>query len=104
MTTLEKQLEADITNLEGVFENLGSFEVFPNPATDLINIAFEIKTSAPKSQLQISNNLGQMIYTQEIQTRNGLNVQTIPLNMASGFYYLTLIAGNDFITKPLMVK
>lgn len=102
--TLKKTFLTDLTAVDDVYKNIASFSVFPNPATDFVQVAFELKTTVPSARLKVINQLGQVIQDANISIHNGLNVNTLPLNLTSGVYYISLQIGNDFITKSLIVK
>lgn len=104
VTTLEKTFEAEVTSLNGVFKHLQSFEVFPNPATDHVNIAFELRTPVAEATLFLSDRSGRVLHTRRMPIDAGFNVRTLPLDLPAGMYALSIRAGKDVISKPLLIK
>ncbi len=104
VTTIIKEFQADLTALETVSEHLQSFEVFPNPVDEYVNIAFELNAPVKNGLIQITDNLGRVVKSFDVQTRQGLNVKTISLDIPAGLYQLSLKFENDFISKTIMVK
>jgi len=103
-TTIEQSLVGTVTNLDNIFQHLESFGLYPNPATDFVNIALESKTSAPQALIQIFNTAGQLLRTQQIAIQAGLNTEQLSLNLPAGIYQVSVQVGTDRITKPLIVK
>jgi hypothetical protein len=103
-TTLEKTLIDGTSSTSKVTEHFSSFNVFPNPASDVTNLVFEVKTYEGAAQIQIINQLGQRVYNENIEIHNGLNAKQLSLNFPSGLYHVALQIGSDFITRPLFIK
>ena len=72
-----------------------SMQLFPNPASGQVKVTFE-----GKGDITVYNMLGQTVYHVE----NVENHKDIPLNMASGVYFVTVRAGNAMATQKLVVK
>lgn len=83
---------------------IATLELFPNPANDIVTIAFEINQ---KSSISISlvDLLGSTIETNDlgssIENFNQLTLNTAKL--ASGVYYIQVIVNNHAITKKLVI-
>jgi hypothetical protein len=103
-TTLEKTLIDGTSSTSKVTEHFSSFNVFPNPASDVTNLVFEVKTYEGAAQIQIINQLGQRVYNENIEIHNGLNAKQLSLNFPSGLYHVALQIGSDFIIRPLFIK
>jgi len=69
--------------------------VQPNPASGQATVKF-----AGKGNITVYNMLGQVVYHVE----NVENQKDIPLNMASGVYFVTVRSGNATATQKLVVK
>jgi len=69
--------------------------VQPNPASGQATVKF-----AGKGNITVYNMLGQAVYHVE----NVENQKDIPLNMASGVYFVTVRSGNATATQKLVVK
>ena len=80
----------------GIVENtLLSMQLLPNPASGQVKVTFE-----GKGDIAVYNMLGQTVYHVE----NVENHKDIPLNMASGVYFVTVRSGNAMATQKLVVK
>lgn len=92
------------SNIEFVYTHLNQFDisVWPNPATDVINIA-STSTQMDHSNYQLTNNIGQIIskgYLHQFQKSS--NSYSIPIhNLPEGIYYLQL---NNGYGKPFATK
>ncbi|HAD11436.1 MAG TPA: hypothetical protein DCF33_03255 [Saprospirales bacterium] len=78
-----------------------SLELFPNPATDLLHIAWETSSSLPV-QLRIYNGIGQLQH----ETTESAAMQQWNLNVAQwpqGVYFLYLTQGGQIRTTAFMV-
>ncbi|MEM6800998.1 MAG: T9SS type A sorting domain-containing protein [Bacteroidota bacterium] len=106
VSTFEQTFLTNVTSIGDEFENLESYEIFPNPVNgDNFNLAFEISQPSPQGQLIMRNQLGQLIFTQNISIQQGLNVREISSrDLSSGVYFISLQVGNDLITKKLLVN
>jgi hypothetical protein len=103
-TTLEKTFETALVSTSSVYQSLESFNIYPNPVTDHVNIAFELATDNRNAMVEIYNTVGQNMLSQSINVNDGFNIKRLPINLVSGTYYLTLKVDNEVITKPIFVK
>ncbi len=103
-STLEKTFETVLVSTNNVYQSVESFNVYPNPVVDYVNIAFELDTDNREASLEIYNTIGQNIFSQNIAVDNGFNLKRLPIDLASGTYYLTLRVDNEVITQPIFVK
>ena len=67
--------------------------VYPNPATDLINIVFSKKIKS----VSIFNNVGQTVYSGN-ETQININ------NFESGVYIIWINNGNEIISKKILIE
>jgi hypothetical protein len=104
VSSIQKTFVSDLVNVEDEFENLQSFNIFPNPATDLVNVAFELETTDKTGILSLTNQLGQTVLQKTTAIQNGLNIQQIPFNLPAGVYHLSLQIQNEVITRPLIIR
>lgn len=84
--------------------SIGSFEIFPNPAKDVLKISVHANESNPAT-LKISNLVGKEIYSDVLQLENGEN--PLPLhadNWAKGIYFVTIRTSKEAITKKLILE
>jgi len=82
------------------FDKAISFEVFPNPALDVIN--FEIKSLQNKSEILIIDSNGKTILQKNLRLVDG-KVQLSTAALSSGTYMVFLVTGSD-IYKSSFVK
>ncbi len=92
----------------GVDENtsISAVSVYPNPASNVINISYELMNSEDVS-IVITNSIGQTIYAESI-TDNNLGRHTLKINtetFAAGIYQLNIKTGKkDHVSKVAVVK
>ena len=84
--------------------NFEILELYPNPASNTITVAFETTNFEPH-QFQIINALGQMVLQKIIQpSRFEENVLTQTIqHFPSGVYFLTLLTGKRAVTKRFII-
>jgi len=85
------QQQVIITAVEENFENQVKITVFPNPASDNVNIAFEQPVEG-EVQIMILNSLGNLVRTEFIEpamVEKQVNLQDLP----AGIYYFKLVKG-----------
>lgn len=76
----------------------------PNPFNGSTTINVTTETSAPV-MVEVSNMMGQTIYTINGGTVNGTKEITLTSdNMEAGVYFYTVTVGNESITKKMIVK
>ncbi len=76
----------------------------PNPFTGTTTITVSSNTVAPVS-VEVSNIMGQSIFTQNEGTVNGSKQITIDAsNLQAGIYFYTVTVGSESQTKKMMVK
>ncbi|MFY9310619.1 MAG: C25 family cysteine peptidase [Bacteroidia bacterium] len=86
-------------------ENELSFNVYPVPATNVLNIAFDV-SSPEKVTLALYNNMGQkMIAVANDEVVNGqFNKQVDITSLASGVYFCKLETASGVFTKYIVVQ
>ncbi len=83
---------------------LGSVNVYPNPAEDIVNVSFE-NVSNTEVRLSLYNTMGQVVIASQQQVGSGKNV--LPINIAElppGFYTLDIEVGNGRLSKKVVVR
>lgn len=73
-----------------------SFRVYPNPASDVINLITPVKYE----EVRIINNLGKVVYQ---NSTNGTNLRILTEGLAPGMYILQIYAGLQPISKKIMI-
>ena len=81
-------------------DNSVSFSVFPNPATDAVNVQIVNTTDA---KIIVTDILGKEIYSEEV----AFGQKNVELNTAlwnNGFYFVTVKSGTATGTQKLVVQ
>lgn len=75
------------------------FEVYPTPASDVVNIVSNAQGTA---QVTLVNLAGQQVYTEMFNslTQRQINVS----DLAEGLYFIQVASDNTYVTKKIMVK
>ncbi len=81
-----------------VSDNESSFRIFPNPASDYIEIDFENQTA---QSIDITNILGEKIYTGFV---NGNKIVLNVADYASGIYFINLNFPDSVKTQKIIIK
>jgi hypothetical protein len=80
--------------------NVLNYDIFPNPATDVVNMRF-YQDNIGKANILLFNTLGQMVYSEEIFVSESLSEHAINVeNLQKGFYFLK-ITNADGLTKTM---
>ncbi len=73
--------------------------VYPNPASDILNISYSLQTNEQLIKARILNNLGQIIKEEELQN-NSIGIKDLP----DGIYILNLRNSNSYsISKRFII-
>ena len=85
-------------------ENVNEIRMFPNPATDMVNISIELN-DASNTSLSVINMVGQVVIANDYGMLNGsnrleMNVSSLP----AGMYIVEINAGASSQTERLIVK
>jgi uncharacterized delta-60 repeat protein len=88
------------TDISGIEETIDGVKVFPNPATDHLNISFS-ELPEEKTSVRMVNMLGQVLYQAPLNTA----LTTIHIkNYASGIYMLQILNGAKQKTFKLEIR
>lgn len=80
------------------------FEVFPNPASDVVNVSYNNPSNEAVSYEVINTN-GQLVKSEKVNSSNGFNKQAISLNgLSSGMYFVRLIVGEKSAVQKINVQ
>ncbi|MEO8087805.1 MAG: T9SS type A sorting domain-containing protein, partial [Bacteroidota bacterium] len=82
--------------------------VFPNPATDIINIQYELDENSNAS-FNVFNSIGQVVVNKIIandeQGIHQVSLSVTELNMSRGIYFVELLVnGNKYLKKVAVVE
>jgi hypothetical protein len=79
------------------------FQIYPNPASSSINIAFESAASAPV-KIEIYDLQGRRVQSLDAMSDSGINQLALDVShLTSGNYYITVIRNNTTKTNKLLV-
>ena len=79
-----------------------SFDIFPNPANNKINIRF-YQDNFGQANLLLFNTLGQTVYSEKISVSDGMSEHVIPVdNLQKGLYFLK-ISNADGLTETVKI-
>ncbi len=82
--------------------------IYPNPNDGTFTIEANVKTQyfmPPESTMEIYNNLGQLIYSKEINSNNGIINETIELkNIIPGIYLIKLWSNNIQNVRNILIE
>lgn len=92
------------TGLEDMNEQVDYLRLFPNPASDAMNIAFELH-SLKQLKFIVSNVLGQpMISSEKTSFQKGENKFSLDLKeLSCGLYFVKMSDGKQEITKKFVI-
>ncbi|MBC7863368.1 MAG: T9SS type A sorting domain-containing protein [Bacteroidia bacterium] len=95
------------TNNVGIKEQLSgiNFNLYPNPATDKLNISFDLENSSEIS-VSLFDLLGKKVYAQTLgKLANGNHKQSIDVTgFSSGMYQVQLTTSKGVVNSKLQVK
>ena len=84
--------------------DFSDFEMYPNPASDVLTIQLSMKTSA-NLQFQILDLRGRIIEEQLFEHSGDVFFRTIKMSKKnSGLYFVRLIKGDKVLVKPLLIR
>ncbi len=99
----EVEIRSETTDIDAVISSTAEVRLYPNPTNSSIQLEFEAVETADL-QLELIDKMGRQVYTETINTQNGLNQHRIGLEeLPSGVYFVKIQDGNQVHTKKLMV-
>lgn len=81
--------------VDNIGENEVSFGVYPNPASDMLNVV----TDAENYEYQLINSIGQVVINGKANGNKSINVSEL-----NGVYFLRIIADGNTIVRKVTVK
>jgi len=97
-----------LPNTTGVEESPlaeSSFNIFPSPATDIVNISYELEEGSRVS-FMVTDVTGKIVYRSDKGNQNA-NLYREIINVSeltSGYYVINLIAGQTLYSKKIFVR
>jgi hypothetical protein len=95
---------ADNVTLSNNTENLQSFELYPNPANELVNIAFNEEMLSKKINVSIYDVLGKQVLNRTFPANGAVTKQINTSKFKSGIYLVRIGDGNSKTTKKLIIR
>jgi len=86
-----------VGELEGI-----SFKVFPNPASELLNVTFGSTVDVDKINIFMTTTLGQIVFRTEDQIENQVQINVAELN--TGMYFLIVEKGRSRVVQKLIIE
>ncbi|MBX3042724.1 MAG: carboxypeptidase regulatory-like domain-containing protein [Candidatus Kapabacteria bacterium] len=97
---VEKDMEMSPVDVTSVNDEITfGFEVYPNPATDFVNV--QIEQVNTESRIILYNNTGIEVLRLNALTGNIQSINTSEL--PAGSYFLKVLNGNDYSIKPIII-
>lgn len=96
-------LTAGVKSYSAILSNVS--DVYPNPSNNKAFITLSASSEVNNSMVTITNALGSVVYTKNIELNIGKN--TIPLeieSLSSGIYFTTIISGNYKTVKKFTIN
>ncbi|MCH2083613.1 MAG: T9SS type A sorting domain-containing protein [Saprospiraceae bacterium] len=105
VSTLGKTFQAEVTDLENAPEYVVSLNTFPNPTTDILNISFELEQAVKNTPIRLYNQLGQLVWQEEMDLTAGFQVRTINIeNLPTATYQLLIQLDGAIVNKAIIKK
>lgn len=83
---------------------ISTFTLAPNPSNGIFNVSFAAQGKAAVS-LQVSNAIGQVFVNSQFEHQNDIVKTEVNLQQfGKGVYYVTLVSGNNKVTKLAVVQ
>ena len=93
---------SNVTGISNPFTNLNTM-VFPNPASNLVTLAFEYQQNA-KVKISIFNILGEIVLQKNVISNNSLNKYQLDVsNLNNGIYNVVISADEKISIKQLQI-
>ncbi|MBL4651074.1 MAG: T9SS type A sorting domain-containing protein [Aureispira sp.] len=84
---------------------LEQFQVFPNPASDYVNITFSLEQAQEDMQVQLRDVLGRLLFNTSINAVSGLNALELNVSdFASGNYILSLQSDKVLKSQSIILR
>jgi len=92
------------TGVNTVKSNIGSMDVYPNPANTSATVALSL-TNAADVKLEVYNMAGQLVYSMPVENRlAGISNSSIDFtNLAAGEYVVKVTIGDETLNKKVTV-
>ncbi|HNO70613.1 MAG TPA: T9SS type A sorting domain-containing protein, partial [Bacteroidia bacterium] len=93
------------TSIDPVKENSTYFNTYPNPNHGDFYVYVNNVNNNPKAYLKIKNSLGQLVYDETYDLRNGISLKNINLtNVSKGMYFIEFRTDMETITQKMIIQ
>lgn len=94
----------EVSGLKEVSQEQINLNIYPNPASDYINLNFQ-STKGENCSVELRDVLGKTIKTQTINAQEeGVSTRMDINNIPQGIYFITLRTNSNTITKKITIK
>jgi hypothetical protein len=81
-----------------------AWEVFPNPASDLLRINIELPEASDQLSLRLHNSLGALFREQQLQPADHYQTTLEVDDLPAGLYWLELTNGQQHLTQKVIIQ
>jgi len=104
LTVVAKYVTTPDAIVENILNNITVSEVYPNPATNFVNIDYELPGEVSTASVKIVNLLGSVVMEQQVDTRNS-NLRMNISELDGGIYFYSLFVNSEiYSTKKFVVR
>jgi hypothetical protein len=91
-----------ISNVESINPQENGFTIYPNPSNGIVNIKFD-KIENKDAKIEIFNQLGQMVYSQNVITSK-LDHLVVAENFANGIYFIKITTDTFAKSERILIE
>ncbi len=92
------------TSVDNATKNISQLAVYPNPASNVVNVAFDLKQAAP-TRFELIDLLGSTRYAEDMDLPSGANQHRLDTsNLPNGIYILKMQCGSAQLSKKLVIE
>jgi hypothetical protein len=102
--TASQLVNSPTTSVLDLSSNKSNFKVYPNPATDNINVSYQLNESAEVS-IKLISLTGELVYNQHLSHQTiGIKNHQIVLNneIPKGIYFVEVLANSESFTQKVI--
>jgi hypothetical protein len=78
-----------------------TINVFPNPASDVINVSME--QGVNNGTIELFNSFGQVVFSKSLNTSSNNNIKINTENLNVGLYFVKLTSGTDSFSSSVVI-
>lgn len=94
---------SDYTGSEEIATKDMGVQVYPNPASNMVNVSYELKNNQ-EVEVSLMNAMGAIIESSTVNANSGSNAAVINVEgLSNGIYFVNVKSGDDVVTKKFMV-